>query len=117
MPTEVLVALISAGVPALVTIISHIAGSNDFKRHAARQSILQMILEDKVSWYVDHDFPVNYGSVCDEFAEYKKKGGNGATAKKVEEYKEWYAKVESELRENVIAPPVLWTTPEKEKEK
>lgn len=101
---QIWAALITAGIPGAVTLITYYLTNRTQKRQAAKQSILQMIMEDKVSWIIDNDFPTNYGRICDEYAVYCKNGGNGETAKKVEEYKKWYLKTEdsiAEIREQI----------------
>lgn len=91
--------LITAGLPALVTLITFFSTNRSAKMHAAKQSILQMIMEDKVAWLIDKDFPTNYGRVLDEYEIYHKNGGNGEVTKKVNEYKKWYEEVENSLKQ------------------
>ena len=101
---QIWAALITAGIPGAVTLLTYYLTNRTQKRQAAKQSILQMIMEDKVSWIIDNDFPTNYGRICDEYSVYCKNGGNGETAKKVEEYKKWYIKTEdsvAEIREQI----------------
>ena len=98
MPTEIIVALISAGIPALVTIATAVFQLRTSRQHAAKQSILQMIMEDKVAWIIDKEFPTNYGRICDEYVVYHKNGGNGEVTKKFEEYKAWYYEIEKTLK-------------------
>ncbi len=87
---EIIKSLIVTGVPALVTIITYISQTRRSKKHAAKQSILQMIMEDQLSWELFKKFPVNYGNIQDEYEIYHKNGGNGEVTKKVHEYNQWY---------------------------
>ncbi|MDO4978754.1 MAG: hypothetical protein Q4E47_01190 [Candidatus Saccharibacteria bacterium] len=95
--TTVIVALITAGIPAIVTAICSYFQHRTAKRHAAKQSILQMVMEDQLSWELFKKFPVNYGNINDEYAIYHKNGGNGEVTKKVNEYNNWYISVEASV--------------------
>ena len=48
MSESVLIALISAGLPVLATIITTAIRGRASARHSAKQSILQMIMEDHI---------------------------------------------------------------------
>ena len=98
MSDGIIIALISAGIPAIVTIVTTLYQNREHRRNAAKQSILQMIMEDKMAWVIDKEFPTNYGRVCDEYVVYHNNGGNGEVTKKVEEYKEWYVDCEKTLK-------------------
>lgn len=82
--------------PVVATIITYRHSDITAKRNAAKQSILQMIMEDYIMWE-RHKFPVNYGRIMDEYAVYHANRGNGEVTKKVEEYKEWYSEIEKTL--------------------
>lgn len=97
MQTEIIVALISAGIPATVTLISHCIQARDLRRSSAKQSILQMILEDKIAVQEGH-LPENYQNILREYDEYHKNGGNSYVTDKVEAYKVWYSKIEKNLK-------------------
>lgn len=88
-------ALISAGIPAVTTLVTAFMQYRLSTKHAAKQSILQMIMEDEFSWEVFKKFPVNYGNICDEYEVYHKNGGNGEITRKVIQYKDWYDGVEN----------------------
>ena len=94
---SILVALISAGIPALATIVTYFLQNKTNRRHQAKQSILQEITEDKVGWYCDRKFPENQQRIQDEYEEYHKNGGNGTITRKVNEYFAWVAGIEKEL--------------------
>lgn len=95
MSDEILIALISAGLPTIATTISAIAQSRLSKRHAAKQSIFQMILEDHIAVSEGH-IPTNYQSILKEYDQYHKNGGNSYVTEKVEDYKEWFDAIEKE---------------------
>lgn len=93
MTEPVIIALISAiaaGLPTLATVITAIIQSRTASRHAAKQSILQMILEDHVAAH-EGRLPENYQNILNEYDVYTKNGGNSYTHAKVEDYKKWYA--------------------------
>lgn len=93
MPDEVLIALISAGIPTLATTVTAIIQSRASTRHAAKQSILQMILEDRVA-VQEKSLPTNYQNVLREYDDYHKNGGNSFVTDKVNGYKEWFSQIE-----------------------
>ncbi len=80
--------------PAAATIITYFKLSRENKKHAAKQSILQMIMEDQFNWELFRKFPVNYGNIQNEYEVYHKNGGNGEVSKKVREYNAWYERNE-----------------------
>lgn len=94
--SQIIVALITVCVPALVTIITTRSVKKDANKHSARQSILQLIIEDKVR-VIEKRLPENYQAVLEEFDEYKKSGGNSYIHEKVEDYKKWYNNI---IKEN-----------------
>lgn len=92
MSDPVIIALIGAvagGVPTLATTVSAIIQSRATSRHAAKQSIFQMILEDHVSVSEKHA-PSNYQNILNEYDIYHRNGGNSYVTEKVEAYKKWY---------------------------
>ncbi len=95
MSEAIVVALITAGLPTIATIVSAHISHRNTSRHAAKQSIFQMILEDHVSVQEGH-LPNNYQSVLDEYDIYHKNGGNSYVTEKVERYKSWYTKIQAE---------------------
>lgn len=97
---SILVALISAGVPALATVITYCLQARTNRRHQAKQSILQEIIEDKVGWYCDHQFPENQQRIQDEYDTYHANGGNGTITRKVNEYNAWVAEINEGLSQS-----------------
>ena len=95
MSEAVIIALITAGLPTLTTAITAICQSRTAKKNDAKNSILQMILEDHVANQEGH-LPTNYQNILHEFDIYAKNGGNSYVHDKIEEYKKWFIEVERE---------------------
>jgi len=88
---QVLVAVITVCVPATVTLFSNKSIKRQANKHACRQSILQLIFEDRVR-ALEGFPPENYQAILDEFDEYQRNGGNSYIHDKVDDYKKWYKK-------------------------
>lgn len=95
MSEAVIIALISAGFPVLTTAITAYIQQRATNRNAAKQSILQMIIEDHVAVSEGH-LPTNYQNILHEFDIYSKNNGNSYVAEKVDEYKKWFITIEKE---------------------
>lgn len=98
MSDPVIIALISGiagALPTLATIISAILQARENKKNFAKQSILNLINEDKTEALYGN-MPDNYQNVLHEFDQYSKNGGNSYVAEKVTAYKTWYAKWQAE---------------------
>lgn len=93
MSEAVIIALISAGFPVLATAITALLQRRSNEKHAAKQSILQMILEDHVA-VNEGQIPTNYQNILHEYDIYHKNGGNSYITEKVEDYKTWFIKVQ-----------------------
>lgn len=91
MSDAVIVALISA----VTTIITSLMQRRRMDKNAAKQSILQMIMEDHIAAHEGH-LPTNYQNVLHEYDIYHKNGGNSYVSAKVDEYKSWFTKIEAE---------------------
>lgn len=92
MTEPVIIALISAvagGLPTLATIVSAILQSRENKKNFAKQSILNLINEDKTEALYGN-MPDNYQNVLHEYDLYSKNGGNSYVSEKVAAYKTWY---------------------------
>ena len=85
----VVVALITAGIPAIVTLWTSHNTKKSSEKHAAKSSILQMILEDKMA-VMEGKLPENHQNILSEFDEYVTNGGNSYLHQKVNDYEEWY---------------------------
>lgn len=94
MSEQIIISLITAGLPVLATAISSLANRRRTDRNAAKQSILQMIMEDHIAVNEGH-LPTNYQNVLHEYDIYHKNGGNSYVSEKVEEYKSWFTKIEA----------------------
>lgn len=86
--TKILIVLI----PSLTTIITSMLAKRENEMHNAKQSIFQLILEDKIR-VMEGGIPENKQAICDEYDKYSKKGGNSYVHEKVEEYFKWYSTI------------------------
>lgn len=91
---QIIVAAITVCVPAIVTIITTKSVKTQANKHNTRSNILQLIMEDKISFLVEHKFPENYQAIMDEYDEYHRCYGNHYIDEKIIEYKEWYKQAE-----------------------
>ena len=91
--TEIYVALITVSVPSIVTLITYLLSQRTSKMHSAKQSILQMMMEDVIDVEILHKLPVNCSNIYYEYDHYKHNGGNSDIDKKMHEYEEWYGKL------------------------
>lgn len=80
---------VAAGLPTVATIITAVLQSRENKRNFAKQSILNLINEDKTE-ALYNNMPDNYQNVLNEYDIYHKNGGNSYVTEKVEAYKKWY---------------------------
>ena len=95
MSDAVIIALITAGFPTLTTAITAICQSRSAKKNAAKDSILQMIMEDHLA-VLEDGLPTNYQNILHEYDIYSKNGGNSYVHDKIEDYKKWFKHVEGE---------------------
>lgn len=86
--TKILVVLI----PSLTTLITSKRAKKDCEKNNAKQSIFQLILEDKVR-VMEGGIPENKQAICKEYDEYNKDGGNSYVHEKVENYLKWYENI------------------------
>ena len=91
--TDIYVALITVSIPSIVTLITRLFSQRTSKMHSAKQSILQMIMEDVIAVEILHKLPINRSSIYYEYDHYKKNGGNSDIDMKMKEYEEWYEKL------------------------
>ena len=92
---NIIIATITVLIPSLTTIFTNRVTKIENRKHNAKQSIFQLILEDHVR-VSEHRLPENYQQVCTEYDNYKKNGGNSYVKKKVEEYYNWYDKIKKD---------------------
>lgn len=90
--TEIINTAITICIPALVTLATGKKLRRQANKHSARQSILQLIIEDHVR-VMEKKLPENYQSILNEFDEYKSNGGNSYIQSKVTDYVDWYGKI------------------------
>jgi len=95
MSDAVIIALITAGFPTLTTAITAVCQSRAAKKNAAKDSILQMIMEDHLA-VLEDGLPTNYQNILHEFDIYSKNGGNSYVHEKIDDYKKWFKHVEGE---------------------
>lgn len=93
MSESVLIALISAGLPTLATIVTTIFRGRASAKHSAKQSILQMIMEDHLA-VAEKRLPTNYQNILQEYDIYHSNGGDTYVTEKVGEYKQWFTALE-----------------------
>lgn len=72
----------------------------DSRRNEAKQSILQMMMEDKVDYYHNRRIPENYNRIHEEYDVYHANGGNGLMTKKVIEHDKWYEEIAAQMNIN-----------------
>lgn len=82
---SVIVAIISGA----VTLVTSHYDKKDNRMHAARQSILQLIMEDKLN-VIEGKIPENKENILTEYDEYRANNGNSYIHEKIEDYLEWY---------------------------
>jgi len=87
--TQIIITAITICVPASVSLITTISVKKQNNKHSARQSILQLILEDKIR-VAEGGIPENYQAILYEYDEYIRSGGNSYIKQKVAEYETWY---------------------------
>lgn len=89
---SIIVAIISGA----VTLITSHYDKKDNRMHAARQSILQLIMEDKLN-VIEGKIPENKENILTEYDEYRANNGNSYVHDKIEDYLEWYDEVVKKL--------------------
>lgn len=97
MSETIVIALITAGFPVLATAITALLQKRTNNRNAAKDSILQMIMEDKMD-FLYGGFPTNYQNILHEYDTYHKNGGNSYVSEKVENYKKWFIQVQEGVK-------------------
>lgn len=90
---DIIVTAITICVPSTATIITALIQRKAMDKHAAKQSILQLIMEDHIA-VSEGKLPTNYQNVLLEYDIYKKSGGNSYITQRVEDYKSWFKKQE-----------------------
>ena len=96
---QIIVAVITVCVPTLATLVTTKSVKRQANKHSTRQSILQLILEDKIAVMEDR-LPENYQAIMDEYDEYHTCYGNHYIDEKIEEYQNWYKETTKKLTKN-----------------
>ena len=96
---NIIVSAITVLVPSITTIITTKSVKKQANKHSARQSIMQLILEDHVRVH-ENKLPENRQAILQEYDEYISSGGNSYIHKKVEEYEEWYEELTNKVHKN-----------------
>ena len=89
---QIIIAVITVLIPSITTIITTLITRRENYMHNAKQSILQLIVEDKIR-VIEGTIPENKQNILKEYDEYSKKGGNSYVHEKVENYIKWYSAV------------------------
>lgn len=90
---DIIIAAITICIPSTATIVTALIQGRTMNKYAARQSILQMIMEDHLA-VSEGKLPTNYQNILTEYDVYTKNGGNSYCSEKVEEYKNWWKQQE-----------------------
>lgn len=98
MTEQIIISLITVAIPSITTIITSLIAKKDNYMHNAKQSILQLIVEDKIR-VIEGGIPENKQNILKEFDLYFKKGGNSYVHEKVENYIKWYNNV-TKIKDN-----------------
>ncbi len=93
---QIIISLITIAIPSITTLITNNQLKKSTDMHSARQSILQLIVEDHIR-VAEGKLPENYKAICEEWDVYSSKGGNSYMHKKVEDYFKWYEEVIKKL--------------------
>lgn len=97
MGNEIPIALISAGIPALVTLITALLQTRGNRKRAAQQSILIWIMHDQLEFEQTGELPKHYEKIHAEYEEYSKNGGNGVIANEVKKYDSWIQRIGEQI--------------------
>lgn len=89
---QIIIAVITVLIPSITTIITTLITRKENYMHNAKQSILQLIVEDKIR-VIEGAIPENKQNILKEYDEYSKKGGNSYVHEKVENYVKWYSAI------------------------
>ena len=97
--TAIIVSLITAIAAIVAPVVTSKATQKDIhsvkreaRKHAAKQSIMQMIMQDEIN-VLQGRLPENFENILTEFDEYKLSGGNSYVHQKVDDYIDWYKKL------------------------
>ena len=95
----ILVALISAGIPALTTLLVNHTSKKEQEKQAKRSNIMALISMDKIN-VLEGKLPINAFAIHQQYDEYKALGGNSFIADVVSDYDEWLDHLASKPKTN-----------------
>lgn len=95
---EILTPIIVVIIPTLTTIFTSVIQKRENRMFSAKQTILQMMMEDVISVEILHKAPCNWNNIHYEYDKYKANGGNSDIDIKMKEYEEWYHKWEAKIK-------------------
>lgn len=89
----IIVSIIGAIATIITTVISSLKAGSKADRYDAKNSIIMMIMEDRMLWN-EGKIPINYQNILHEYDIYHSNGGNSYISEKVEAYKAWFKEIE-----------------------
>ena len=92
MTEQIIISLITVAIPSLTTIITSIIAKKYNYMHNAKQSILQLIVEDKIR-VMEGGIPENKQNILKESDVYFSNNGNSYVHEKVDNYLKWYSSI------------------------
>lgn len=99
---DIIINIITVGIPSVTSIVVGFLNYKVASRNSAKASILQLIMEDRMDWK-DGKFPSNYQAVLHEWDIYWKNDGNSYVEERVNQYKDWYKRIQEEKAKEVRA--------------
>lgn len=90
----IIVSIIGAIATIITTVISARKAGSKADRYDAKNSIIMMIMEDRMLWN-EGKIPINYQNILHEYDVYHSNGGNSYISEKVEAYKAWFREIEN----------------------
>ena len=90
----IVVSFIGALATITTTLISARKAESKADRYDAKNSIIMMIMEDRLLWN-EGKLPVNYQNILREYDIYHANGGNSYITEKVEAYKVWFKQIQA----------------------
>lgn len=90
----IIVSIVGAIATIITTVISARKAGSKADRYDAKNSIIMMIMEDRMLWN-EGKLPINYQNILHEYDVYHSNGGNSYISEKVEAYKAWFKEIEN----------------------
>lgn len=89
---QIIIAVITVLIPSITTIITTLITRKENYIHNSKQSILQLIVEDKIR-VMEGGIPENKQNILKEFDDYQEHHGNSYVKEKVNNYLLWYSTI------------------------